>query len=82
MSLRGGYRYEQAPNSLALESDDLIGYSLGAGYDFGNFRVDFAYSNNNRTGPYNFYLQEGFEVQSAELNVDNSVFTTSISFHL
>ena len=82
LSLRGGYRYEQAPDSLAIASDDLTGYSLGAGYDFGNFRIDFAYSNNNRTAAYNFYPQPDFEVQSAELSLDNRVFTTSISFHL
>lgn len=82
LSLRGGYRYEQAPDSLALDSDDLRGYSLGAGYDFGNFRVDFAFSNNNRTAAYNFYPQPEFQVESAELNIDNRIFTTSISFHL
>lgn len=82
LNLRGGYRYEQAPDTLALESDDLRGYSLGAGYDFGNFRIDFAFSNNNRTAAYNFYPQPDFNVESAELNIDNRIFTTSISFHL
>jgi long-subunit fatty acid transport protein len=82
LSLRGGYRFEQAPDTLAIDSDDLRGYSLGAGYDFGNFRVDFAFSNNNRTAAYNFYPQPELNVESAELNIDNRIFTTSVSFHL
>lgn len=82
LNLRGGYLYQQAADTLALDSDDLRGYSLGAGYDFGNFRIDVAYSNNNRTAAYNFYTQSEFQVESAELNIDNRIFTTSISFHL
>lgn len=82
LNIRGGYLYQQAQDALAFDSDDIQGYSLGAGYDFGNFRIDVAYSNNNRTAVYNFYAQPEFEVPSAELNIDNSIFTTSISFHL
>lgn len=82
LNVRGGYLYQQAADTLALESDDLQGYSFGAGYDFGNFRIDVAYSNNNRTAAYNFYPQSDIQVESSELNIDNSIFTTSISFHL
>ena len=80
LSVRGGYRFEQSPDKLALDSDNLEGYSFGGGYDFGNFKVDFAYSDNNRTAAYNFY--PGFNVNSANLLIDNRVFTTTISINL
>ena len=79
-SLRGGYRFEQSPDKLAFSSDNLEGYSLGGGYNFGNFKIDFAYSNSNRTAPYNFY--PGFNIDSANLAIDNRVFTTSVSINL
>lgn len=80
LSLRGGYRYEQSPDILALETDDLKGYSFGAGYNFGNYKIDFSYSDSNRTAPYNFY--SGFDVDAANLNIDNRVFTATLSFSL
>lgn len=80
LSLRAGYRTEQSPDVLALESDNLSEYSFGGGYNFGNFRLDFAYSNNNRTAPYNFYA--GFNVDAANLNIDNRVFTATVSISL
>ncbi|EAQ40586.1 OmpP1/FadL family transporter [Polaribacter sp. MED152] len=80
LSLRGGYRFEQSPDINALESDDLKGYSLGAGYNFGNFKVDLSYSDSNRTAAYNFY--SGFNVDAANLTLDNKVFTASVSLSL
>jgi len=82
VSVRGGYFYEQAADTLALSSDDLQGYSFGAGYDFGGFRIDVAYTNNNRTAAYNFYAQPELEVPSAALTLTNSIITSSISFYL
>lgn len=79
-SVRGGYKYEQSPDKLALDSDNLEGYSLGGGYDFGNFKLDFSYSDNNRTAPYNFY--SGFNVNSANLIIDNKVFTGTVTISL
>lgn len=43
VSLRGGYRFEESPYQDATTIGDLTGYSLGAGYDFGNLRLDLAY---------------------------------------
>ncbi len=80
LSIRGGYKFEQNPDNLAKNANDLKGYSLGAGYNFGSIKIDFAYSNNNKTSYYNFY--PGFDVDSAKLDIDNSTFTTSITFNL
>lgn len=86
-SIRGGYKFEQTPNTTrGLENNSIVnftdieGYSFGGGYNFGNFKVDFAYSNNNRTATYGFY--SGFNNSAANLSLDNSVFTTSISLSL
>jgi hypothetical protein len=79
-SLRGGYVFEQSPDKLAIDSDNLQGYSVGGGYNFGNFKLDFSYSDNNRTGLYNFY--SGFNVNATNLTIDNRVFTASVSINL
>lgn len=86
-SIRGGYNYEQTPfitNNLDNDSitnfSDVEGYSFGGGYNFGVFKVDLAYTNNNRTANYNFY--PGFNVDPASLNIDNRVFTATVSISL
>jgi long-subunit fatty acid transport protein len=79
-SIRGGYKFEQSPDTQALASDNLKGYSFGGGYDFGNFKLDFAYSDNNSTAPYNFY--PGFNVNSANLSTNNRFFTSTVTINL
>lgn len=79
-SIRGGYIFEQNPDIQALDSDNLESYSLGAGYNFGNFKVDFSYSDNNRTAPYNFY--SGFNVNPAELDINNKIITGTVTINL
>jgi hypothetical protein len=86
-SVRGGYNFEQTPNTnnlvntnSVLKFSDIEGYSFGGGYNFGNFKLDFAYSNNNRTSSYNFY--NGFNIRPANLTLDNRIFTTSIILNL
>lgn len=80
LSLRGGYSLQQNPDKQAFESDNLKTYSIGGGYNFGSFKLDFAFSDSNRTGAYNFY--SGFNVNAAELNLDNRIFTGTITFNL
>lgn len=80
ISIRGGYRFEQSPDEFAINSDDLKEYSLGAGYNFGAFKLDFAYRNNNRTAAYNFYA--GYNVNPTNLTLDNRLFTATVSINL
>lgn len=80
-SVRGGYKFEQNPDKLAKDSDNLKGYSLGAGYNFGSFKLDFSYSDNNRTGIYNFYPQFN-TVNPAELQIDNRTITATVTLNL
>lgn len=80
-SIRGGYNYEESPYSDAIDAENINGYSFGGGYNFGNFKVDFAYSNSNRKDFYNFYSQFN-NINASELNIDNSVFTATVSINL
>lgn len=79
-SIRGGYKFEQSPDKTAIDSDHLEGYSFGGGYHFGNIKIDLSYSDNNRTGIYNFYPQ--FNVNPADLNIDNKTITATLTFNL
>ncbi|QOD59531.1 outer membrane protein transport protein [Polaribacter haliotis] len=82
LSVRGGYKFEENPNKAALDSDDINGYSFGAGYNFGNFKLDFAFSNNNRTSFYDAYPQFSTQINTADLNIDNRIFTATVSISL
>ena len=79
-SVRGGYKFEQDPSNFAESKNNLKGYSLGAGYNFGNMKLDLSFSNSNKTNLYNFY--SGFDVDPAALKLDNKTITASISFNL
>jgi hypothetical protein len=80
-SIRGGYRFEQSPNKNTMNSDDLKGYSFGGGYNFGVTKIDISYSDNNRTGSYNFYPQFN-NVNPTNLKQDNKTITATLTFSL
>ncbi|MDD7915042.1 OmpP1/FadL family transporter [Polaribacter ponticola] len=80
LSVRAGYRFEENPNKLAVETNNIEAYSYGIGYNFGNFKLDFSYSDNNKTSTYNMY--PGFNVKATNLTIDNSVFTTTVTISL
>lgn len=44
LSLRGGFHYEESPYKNTDVIGELIGFSLGAGYNLGNYNFDLAYS--------------------------------------
>ena len=81
LSLRGGYHYSQSPDANAIESDNIKGYSYGAGYSFGNVKLDFSYQNKSNTQLYNFYPQYN-QVNAAALNIDNRILTATLSINL
>lgn len=80
-SIRGGYRFEQSPDKNAIDSDNLKGYSFGGGYNFGNIKVDLAYSDRNKTAIYNPYPQVN-NSRPADLKIDNRIFTASVTIDL
>ena len=66
--------------NLSDEFDNLKGHSLGAGYHFGSFKLDFSYNNSNQNSSYNFY--SGYNVNPSELEIDNRTFTTTLTLNL
>ena len=81
LSLRSGFHYKQSPYQNAISAENIKRYSFGAGYNFGNMRIDFAYQNGTHTDIYDFY-PEYDEVNSADLNIDNSVFTLTLNLSI
>ncbi|SDX40810.1 Long-chain fatty acid transport protein [Lutibacter oricola] len=80
LSLRGGYHIEQSPYKNAFDSDNLEGFSLGAGIKFRGGKIDVAYQKDNNTAPYNFYPD--YNVNSAELDIDNTKVTATLVLNL
>mgnify|MGYP003624570840 CR=1 FL=1 len=81
ISVRGGYHLEKNPYKNALDSDNVEGFSLGAGYKFRGGKLDFSYQNSSNTGVYNFYPQYD-QVNAAELNIDNSKITATLVLNI
>lgn len=44
LSLRGGFRYEESPYKKDDRIGDLSGFSLGIGYNLGNYNIDISYA--------------------------------------
>jgi hypothetical protein len=76
VALRGGYRFEQSPFKNTQTMGDLIGYSGGLGYSFGDSRIDLAYNHETRDLTQAF-LSSGM-TDSAFLNRRNN--TVSVSY--
>lgn len=83
MSLRGGYHYEQTPYERALKDDNLKGYSLGLGYNFGNMKLDLSYRNSENNSPYHIYNSPNITgVNPIELKNSSSRITGTVTFNL
>jgi len=80
-SVRGGYHFENSPYKSAISSDNLAGFSLGAGYKFRGAKLDFAYQKYTNTAPYNFYPRYD-QINSAELDFDTSKFTATLVLNI
>ena len=80
VSLRAGYRWEESPYKDKKTIGDLNGYSAGIGYNFGNTKVDLAYSFYKRDYNATFFSQ-GL-VDAAIINSKNSTISASILFEL
>ncbi len=59
-SFRGGYSYEESPYIDELILSDKEGYSLGFGYNFGQFKFDFAYDRTEQQREEQFFPESGF----------------------
>lgn len=79
-SLRGGYRFEESPYKNGETIGDLTGYSAGIGYNFGEIKVDLAYSYAERDYKQQFFSQ-GL-VDAATINSKNSNISLTMLFEL
>lgn len=70
--LRGGFFQQQTPYENKNLMGDLTGYSLGLGYNFGNFNIDMAYtlaSIERQDILYNTGLSQTANVSNDESNI-------------
>ena len=70
-SLRGGYRNEQSPYQNGTTIGDLTGMSAGIGYNFGNTKLDLAYSTSSRESQNRFFSQGFTDGASVKTRNDN-----------
>ena len=79
-SLRAGYRFEESPYNNKAVMDDLTGYSLGFGYNFGRSKIDFAYSQKNQK--INHQLYDTGLTNTAKIDEQNGAVTASFTLNL
>ena len=79
-SLRAGYRFEQSPYENSNYISDLTGFSLGAGYNFGESRVDLSFANSQRYFNQSL-ISSGMNDTARIKNTNNNITVTySINF--
>lgn len=79
-SLRGGFRNEQSPYKDGKTIGDLTGFSGGLGYNFGNTKLDLAYSTSQRDSQNGFFSQ-GL-TDGAFVKTRNNNFSMTLLFEL
>ena len=79
-SLRGGYRFEESPYKNTTTVGDLNRFSGGLGYNFGVFKLDFAYAYAERNSQQGFFTQ-GF-TDGARINTTNNNVSMTLLFEL
>ncbi len=79
-SIRGGYRFEESPYKLTSAMSDLIGYSGGLGYNFGESKLDFAFANDRRSQQIAFISSGMTDAAQVRTSNNNVTVTYSIYF--
>ncbi|MGO3182397.1 MAG: OmpP1/FadL family transporter [Aequorivita sp.] len=79
LSLRGGFHYEQSPYENTETIGDLIGFSLGAGYNFGRYDLALAYSRSEQE--QNQQLYSVGLIDTAKINSVYNNFVLSMGFN-
>ncbi|WP_456378140.1 OmpP1/FadL family transporter [Lutibacter sp.] len=81
LSIRGGYHVEKSPYKSAINSDDIDGFSFGAGYKFRGGKLDISYQKSSNTSSYNMYPQYN-QVNATNLDFDTSKFTATLVLNI
>jgi predicted porin len=79
MSFRAGTRFEESPYKDKTELDDLSGFSLGFGYNFGNYTFDIGYSFAEQSNSQVVY--NGLANDIATERIENNILFT-VGFNL
>ncbi len=79
LSLRGGFHYEESPYKDTDKVGDLIGFSLGTGYNFGRYNLDLAYSRSEQDRNQQLY-SVGL-TDTAKINSVYNNFILSLGFN-
>lgn len=79
-SLRAGYRFEESPYKRNSLMGDLHGYSGGLGYNFGNSRLDFAYSHDYRNFNQAFLSSGVYDTAKIKRYNNHITFSYSVNF--
>lgn len=79
LSLRGGFHYEESPYKNTDILGERMGFSLGAGYHFGRFTADLAYSRSEQKRNQQLYAI-GL-TDTAQINSIYSNFVLSLGFN-
>ena len=79
-SMRAGYRFEESPYKNKEIMDNLTGYSLGFGYNFGRSKIDFSYSQTNQEVSHQLY-DTGL-TNAAKIEEKNGAVTASFTLSL
>jgi len=78
-SFRGGFNYEESPYKNTEIMGDLTGFSFGAGYNFGSFRLDAAYARTEQEKNSQLFQGSAF-TNAVTVNSINNFFTLTTSF--
>ncbi|WP_432411525.1 OmpP1/FadL family transporter [Rasiella sp. SM2506] len=79
LSLRGGYRYEKSPYKNSDIVGDLNGFSLGLGYNFGNYTFDLSYARAEQDRSEQLYTVGLTSVATITTVTNNLVFTFGLN---
>jgi len=80
ISFRGGYRFEESPYEDDTFYGDLTGFSLGLGYSFGNFKVDLAFDQSDRSVFNRLYAVGLTDAPKVDSKISN--ITATLGFNL
>lgn len=78
LSLRGGLRYEESPYTNEETIGDLSGFSLGVGYNLGNYTIDLSYARAEQERDQEMYGLT--DTSSIETTYSNIVFSVGFNF--
>ncbi len=80
LSLRGGFHYEESPYENGETVGNLQGFSLGGGYNFGNYTFDLAYSRSEQSRNQQLYAVGLTDVSNIDTVYSNLAFTLGFNF--